>query len=541
MKHTNPEIELILNSTHDAMIAIDRSLKITLMNRAAERLVGCKPDTSVGKNVVDVVDNTRLPIVLATGVAELNRRQFIGPIEIITNRMPVYDLNGSIVGAIAVFRDISEISRLATEVTDLRFSLDTLRSLFDAIQDGISVIDTDGHVVLVNDRYKSLAKVSSIRRDRIPNYLGEGELHESVLASGESAKGIKLYLDKLDRHVSIDCSALKIRGELKGSIALIHDLSEIKKLSSDLLQAKSIIRNLDAKHTLDDVLGKNSRMLEAKERAKLCSKHDFPVLLLGEHGTGKELFAHAIHNASDRRFNRFLRLHVGVDDEDRLSQDLFGTKDKPGLLERANGGTLYIDSVDLLPLSIQDRLNIVLNEKMIDGSFPVDVRILAASTRDLMTLVDEGLFRKELYFQLNLFPIRLPNLSERKDDIYLLAMDIVKRLNDKFSKQVTDISKDALLYLTRYDWPGNYRELENVIARAMIKLKVSDKTIRYEHLPPMQSEPQEETLALREYLLQVEREYIEKVLGKCQGNKTQAAKELGISIRSLYYKLEETL
>lgn len=555
-----PEIELILDSTHDAMIAIDIHERITLFNRAAERLTGKNAADSIGQDVKLVVDNTRLPYVMEHDVQELNRRQKLGDTEIITNRMPVKDEQNRVVGAIAVFRDVGELTRLAAEVTGLSHTIETWQSLFDAIQDAISVVDAKGNLLLINEHYKKLSGVSSTTG--LIDALGEGSLHKRVLSSGQAVKSVQKYIPILDKQVIIDCAPLKVGHEIIGSAAVIHDFSEITKLSSDLDQAKSIIRNLEAKYTFDDILGRHPKMLDAIEKAKLAATTNATLLLRGASGTGKELFAHAIHNASERKFHQFIRVNCAAINPNLLESELFGYVEGSftgakkgghvGYFQQAHRGTIFLDEIAEIDLGTQAKLLRVLQEKEIQpvGSpktIAVDLRIISATNADLEQLIKAGKFREDLYYRLNVLPIQLPSLAERPEDIEVLALELMHKLNREYGKLAESISSDALFEMMRYDWPGNVRELENIIARAMINMKVGDRIIEEQHLPPlMGSKPQVvaelplsegEPISLKDFLAFQERKYIDQLLSRNGDNKTQTAKDLGISIRSLYYKL----
>lgn len=555
-----PEIELILDSTHDAMIAIDSHERITLFNRAAERLTGQNAAASIGRDVKEVVDNTRLPYVMAHDVQELNRRQQLGDTEIITNRMPVKDESGRVIGAIAVFRDVGELSRLAAEVTGLSQTIETWQSLFDAIQDAISVVDAKGNLLLINEHYQKLSGVSSTTG--LIDALGEGSLHKRVLSSGQAVKAVQKYIGILDKHVIIDCAPLKVGDEIIGSAAVIHDFSEITKLSSDLDQAKSIIRNLEAKYTFDDILGRHPKMLDAIEKAKLAATTNATLLLRGESGTGKELFAHAIHNASERKFHQFIRVNCAAINPNLLESELFGYVEGSftgakkgghvGYFQQAHRGTIFLDEIAEIDLNTQAKLLRVLQEKEIQpvGSpktIEVDLRIISATNADLEQLIKAGKFREDLYYRLNVLPIQLPSLAERPEDIEVLALELMHKLNREYGKLAESISSDALFEMRRYDWPGNVRELENIIARAMINMKVGERVIEEQHLPPMMASKAQvvidrplsegEAVPLKDFLAHQERHYIQQLLARNGDNKTQTAKDLGISIRSLYYKI----
>lgn len=565
------ELEVILNSTHDAMIAVDKSGIITIFNRAAEKLTGVKREDALGKPVLEVIENSRLPYVLETGIAELNREQPLRNTRIITNRMPVKDEQGNIIGAVAVFRDISEILQLAEQVTNLKEIQSMLEAIFNSTQDAISVVDQHGMGVMVNPAYTRLTGLSG--KDVIGKPatvdIAEGEsIHLKVLETGKPVKNARLKVGPSRKEVIVDAAPIVVDGELRGSVGVIHDISEIKKLTEELNQAKQIIRKLEAKYTFEDIVSINPRMQEIIDKAKKAALTPATVLLQGESGTGKELFAHAIHNASGRKFNQFVRVNCAALSESLLESELFGYEEgaftgakkggKKGLFEVASGGTIFLDEIGEINSGIQAKLLRVIQEKEIirvggTNSIPVDVRIISATNIDLEEAMQQGKFREDLYYRLNVIPLKIPPLRERKEDIYHLALHIVRKFNQDYGRSIQDISTKARERLLEYDWPGNIRELENFIGRAIINMKFNDTIILEEHLPRISERKtgrtgEEETNApaavdasvpLNKVLDDTEREYIKKVLRETKFNKTRAAKKLGISIRNLYYKIEK--
>lgn len=565
------EIQLILNSTHDAMIAVDREGHITLFNRAAELLTQIKTSDAVGKFIREVIETTRLPIVLETGKSELNQRQLLGDIEIITSRIPLIDEEGKILGAVAVFRDISEMVALAEEITNLKEIQGTLEAVFNATQDAISVVNQNGIHVLINPAYTritGLTEADVIGKDYTVD-LAEGKsVHQQVLEDLKPVDNVLLRSGHLKKEVIASAAPLVVNGELRGSVAVIHDISEIKRLNHELDQAKQIIRNLEAKYTFEDIKGQHPKLNEAINKAEIAASTPATVILRGESGTGKELFAHAIHNASNRRNSQFVRVNCAAINENLLESELFGYEEgaftgaskggKVGLFERADGGTIFLDEIGEINLNTQAKLLRVLQEKEIvkvggTKPIPVDVRVISATNIDLERAVDDGEFRKDLYYRLNVIPIYIPALRERKEDLPVIIDHLTRKFNQEYGRNVIHISDDALVQIAQYNWPGNIRELENYIGRAMINMKINEQVIQKDKLPKIESLDEHVTIPLHrdyeknvltvqpldEVTGQFEKEYIGKVLKQNAYNKTLTAKQLGISIRSLYYKIEK--
>lgn len=570
------ELELILDSTHDAMIAVNRKGVITLYNKAAGRLTGKDPEAVIGKGIDSVVPNTRLPFILKTGISELNQRQNLGDTIIVTNRMPVLDEKGEVIGAIAVFRDISEILILAEEITNLKQMQVMMEAIFNATQDAISVVDQDGKGVLINPAYTRLTGYTE--KDIIGRHctvdLSDGDsVHLKVLETGKPVKSTRIRTGHMKKEVLVEAAPINVNGELKGSVAVIHDLSEIDRLLKELDQAKQIIRNLEAKYIFDDIKGRHTGLLMAVEKAKMAAETPATIILRGESGTGKELFAHAIHNASTRKYNQFIRVNCAALSEGLLESELFGYEEgaftgaskggKVGLFERADRGTIFLDEIGEISLAMQSKLLRVLQEKEVvrvggTKAIPIDVRVISATNVNLEKAVEEGTFRKDLYYRLNVFPIHIPPLRDRKEDIRELVDYLIQKFNQEYGRNVNDISKESLEVIHDYDWPGNVRELENFIGRAMINMKIGESIVLATHLPSLMPymTPRNNTTftrreerilpeinvdgrSLSDLLGEAEEKIIEETLIKCQGNRELAATKLGISVRSLYYKLQK--
>jgi len=568
------ELDVIFNSTHDAMIAINVDEKITLFNHAAEKLLHKKAESVIGTDVKNAIPNTRLPIILKTGEAELNREQVLdSKVTIITNRVPVFNHKKEIVGAVAVFRDITEVIHLSNQVTDLKSVRSLLEAIINSTEDAISVVDETGKGIMINPAYTRLTGLNS---DDVLNkpadvdiYEGES-MHMKVLKTKKPVRGVHMKVGPFRKEVVVNVAPIMVDGELKGSIGIIHDMSEIKKLNEELEKARQIIRTLEAKYTFDDIIGNSKEMKLALESALKAALTHATVLIRGESGTGKELFAHAIHNASNRKYNQFVRVNCAAISNSLLESELFGYEEgaftgakkggKKGFFEVASGGTIFLDEIGELEINTQAKLLRVLQEKEIvrvGGTKPiqVDVRVIAATNINLEKAIKNGTFRKDLYYRLNVLPINIPSLTERKSDLPLLTSHLINKLNIEYGRKIQGISEEVLHVFLEYSWPGNVRELENLLGRAIMNMTSSENIIQLEHLPALSKgislnnldsnfdfnynqTCDEEILPLSEMMTKIEKDYLLSVINKTN-NKTKAAKILGISIRSLYYKLEK--
>jgi PAS domain S-box-containing protein len=568
------ELDVILNSTHDAMIAVNADGIITLFNAAAERLTGLQAHEAIGYSAREVVPNSRLHIVLQTGVPEINQLQVLRENRIITNRVPVRDEQGGIIGAVAVFRDVTEVQALAEEVTNLKEMRSMLEAIINSTQDAISVVDDKGHGILINPAY---TRLTGLREQDVIGKpatvdIAEGEsMHLRVLQTRQPVRGVHMKVGPNRKDVMVNVAPILVDGVLKGSVGVIHDMSEIKKLSDELDKAKQLIRTLQAKYTFEDIIGSSAEMVTALEQARIAAETSATVLLRGESGTGKELFAHAIHNASARKYKQFIRVNCAAISETLLESELFGYVEgaftgarrggRKGLFEEASGGTIFLDEIGELSMSTQAKILRVLQEKEIvrvgsSQAIPVNTRVIAATHVDLEKAIRQGTFREDLYYRLNVLPIFIPPLRARKEDIVPIAQKLIQKFNQEYGRNVERLSPEAVARMMDYHWPGNVRELENVLGRAIINMRFTETVIEPHHLPDLPTERKaepdtqgkrewravdsgERLRTLSEILEEVEREHIWRVLQHTRGNKTEAAKILGIAVRSLYYKLEK--
>jgi len=311
---------------------------------------------------------------------------------------------------------------------------------------------------------------------------------------------------------------------------------------------------LNDKFGFDRIIGKSSAIAEVIKLAQKVALSDTTVLLLGETGTGKEVFAEAIHQASNRRAKSFVAVNCSAFTKELLESELFGhkagsftgaNKDKKGLFEEANGGTIFLDEIGELDHELQAKLLRVLESRQfikIGDTKPtsVNVRILAATNRNLQKESEENYFRSDLFYRLSVFQITLPALRERKKDIGLLAEYFMSYFAEKVNKQISTFSKTFIEKLEAYGWPGNIRELKNVIERAVILCDSNelDETLLPYDIQNLQPLKSHQTLSAFD-LSSVEKLHIQRVLNHTHGNRAEAARLLNIGIATLYRKLKE--
>lgn len=568
LKNETVKHDLIFNSTSDGMIVINTESQIILMNKSAAAMNEVDRQEAIGKQVLEVIPTSRLPVILKTRKAEVNREQMLANGQkIITTRIPIIDDQDQLIGAFAVFKDITEVVNLAEEMTNLKEVQTMLESVIQSSEEAISVVDEGGNGIIINPAY---TRLTGLTEDEVIGKpatadISEGEsMHMQVLKTRRPVRGVAMRVGPKKKEVIVNVAPVIVDGKLKGSVGVIHDMSEIKSLSRELSRARQIIRTLEAKYSFEDIIGDSSEMQLAVEQAKLGAKTPATVLLRGESGTGKELFAHAIHNASDRKYNKFVRVNCAAISESLLESELFGYEEgafsgakrggKRGLFEEANNGSIFLDEIGELTANTQAKLLRVLQENEITrvGStkpISINVRVIAATNVNIEKGIINGTFREDLYYRLNRMPIHIPPLRNRKEDIPLLCQRLLAKINQDYGRNVEEINPAAMERLLHYNWPGNVRELENVLGRAVIFMRNHETVIDLPHLPVFAVESglkalppsmtDEEGQTLNSLLENYEKKIILETLRKMKGNKTETAKALGLSVRNLYYKLEK--
>ncbi|MDZ4133437.1 MAG: sigma 54-interacting transcriptional regulator [Dethiobacteria bacterium] len=440
-----------------------------------------------------------------------------------------------------------------------------LQAIIDSLSDAVSVVDENGIGIMINRAY---TRITGLTKEQVLQKpatvdIAEGEsVHMRVLRTGESIKGVRMKVGPFRREVIVSCAPLVINGKLKGSVGVIHDISELRRVMEELERTRRLVRRLESRYTFDDIIGNSAEIREAIERAKQAAVTPVSVLLRGECGTGKELFAHAIHHASERANQPFIRVNCASLTDTLLESELFGYADgaftgakkggRRGYFEEANGGTLFLDEIGAMNLEAQARLLRAIQEGEItrvgdSRSRQIDVRVVAATNADLEKMVSRDLFRKDLYYRLNVFPIEMPPLKQIKSDIPLLVNYYLLRYGQDYGRSVVEIDPEVYRRLKEYQWPGNMRELQNVITRALINLDRSENVIEERHLVmPFSAAPAvfddgSETSdgTLKDLHRNWEKNLLVKALHEAAGNKAETARRLDISIRNLYNKLHQ--
>ena len=436
--------------------------------------------------------------------------------------------------------------------------------VFDAMREGITIIDTQGHIVFGNRAYREfLSKEAGGDIGPIEGYalrdLRPGARLPDVLASGKPV--LHITRKEIEDFYFVNMYPIYAQGELVGGVSVVTFLEDAYQARDELeaMEARSrqVLRSINrangAWYTFGDIVAVTPASAQVKELAQRIAATDATVLLESESGTGKELYAQAIHNASPRQEGVFVAINCSNFNANTLESELFGYEEgaftgakkggKVGLFEAANGGTLFLDEVSEMDIRFQAKLLRVLQEHRVRPvgavkELDVDVRVIAACNADLNAYVAEGKFRRDLYYRLNTFPIHIPPLRERPGDIPALAEALLAQFSRKLRRPLR-MTSEALEVLLGHSWPGNVRELRNVLEfaaylspdGAVLPESLPGDLLCTQKGPPLTLAQRVKEFERREALKAVERH------GSTTQGKRAAAAELGISLASLYNKL----
>lgn len=429
-----------------------------------------------------------------------------------------------------------------------------LEATINTLQEGVLIVTTDGTIIRTNDVLLNIFKIEEERvlnrqLNQVFDYgsLGKQPLNETEIVNKEM--DLKVNDDLETRHVLLNVKPIRsIEREIMGSLISVKEIKNVRQFINELTGSQ-------AKFSFVDIVGNSPVMSVCKKEAKLAASSNVTVLLMGESGTGKDLFAQAIHNESSRIKKPFIAINCGATSRDLLGSELFGYVEgaftgarkggSAGKFEIADGGTLFLDEIGEMSLEMQVLLLRVLQEKevvRIGGHkvISVDVRIVAATNKNLEEQVRKGAFREDLFYRLNVMPIKIPSLRKCKEDIEQLVISFTEKLNARLQKRIKVISPSLIDILKEYDWPGNVRELQNVLERAIIYS--SGDTLLPDFLP-------EELRSNFNYAQrlsggvpikeEVKKQALIRSIQQSTGNHKEAARLLGVSRSTLYRQLEK--
>jgi len=562
------QIYSILKVVPTGILAVNENNAITVCNQLSEKLLGLESNEVIGRNLRDVIPE----INLANGRPQKVKRNATS---ILAASSPV-SLE-PICGYIVVMYDATDVERMAQEVESIKRLQSTFETILNTAYEGLLVVNDEGRVILANHTFEQLIKKS--------NQELVGQEASTIIKQFDSISKIKrdFEIESINGHSAV-VSYIPIKGapEVSGGVLRViyrhldqlqDVMREFDKLKNSLSYYKDELYKINGTHyTLDSIITtRDKAMLEAKRVANKAADCLSNVLILGESGTGKELFTHAIHNASTRCKEPFIKVNCSAIPSELAESEFFGyapgaftgaaRQGKLGKFELANGGTIFLDEIGDMPLQLQSKLLRVIQDReieMVGGtkSVPIDVRIIAATNKDLKEMVNQKLFREDLFYRLNVICLSLPPLRERKEEIEQLANSFLLKFNKAQNKHYKGITPDVIEAFKNYSWPGNIRELENAIERAVSLgmnnwLTWNDFSYIFEQGPKTFNsrlrksqgngiQDSGEKVILKDSLQQQETELIRWALNECTGSRVKAAKLLGISRSTFYEKLKKT-
>ncbi|MFB6802618.1 sigma-54 interaction domain-containing protein [Peribacillus butanolivorans] len=438
------------------------------------------------------------------------------------------------------------------------------KDIIEFAYDGLVMVDTEGYVQMLSHAYADFLGVD--QESSIGKHVTEIIENTRMHLVAKTGKQEVAELQKIkDNYIIATRSPILKQGKIVGAVGkiLFKNVGQFTALSKrvnlleiELKKYKGDFRERNkASYTFDHIMGKSPALMEVKVQARIAAKSDSNVLILGESGTGKELFAHSIHNESRRAMGVFVKVNCAAIPAELLESELFGYEEgsftgakkggKAGKFEAADGGTIFLDEIGELPLHMQVKLLRVLQEKEIErvgstGSVQIDVRVIAATNRNLEEMVSKGEFRLDLYYRLKVMQIHVPSLRKRLEDVEILVNYFVEKYQNLMKKRVQGMSDQALRQLRLYKWPGNIRELENIIERAL-NIVEEEEMIDSKHLPEEITGHKElvPIRTLAEVMEETERATIFSCLEMTSGNKSETAKRLGVSRTTLYEKMNK--
>lgn len=450
----------------------------------------------------------------------------------------------SIYKAINVAELIAQAQRREREKSEL------LRTVIDTSAEGIIATDMNNQITVFNPMAEKIFQVSHL--EAISNSLQAVVPQFAALEQGDALEDVQHFGDKT---IAVKRSKIQMKNEHIGVIFNFQNVSQLQQLEQNV-RKKLYAKGLVAHVKMDDIIGVSPACTALKRKARKYALTQSTILITGESGTGKEMLVQSIHNVSTRANGPFVAVNCAALPENLLESELFGYEEgaftgarkggRLGLFELAHGGTIFLDEIGEMPLALQPRILRVLQEKEImrlsgDSVIPIDVRIIAATNRSLVTLIEENKFRQDLYYRLNILRIRMPALAERIEDIPLLARQMIKK-KSYINAQITGIDIGAREYLMKRDWPGNIRQLESAIERAML-LSSGPNITKQDVIEACdeEEEPLGERSAargkLQDRLAMVEYDTLLRVLQEEDFNYSRAAARLGIHRTTLWRKL----
>ncbi len=564
--HYSMQMEAAFDAIYDGIIGIDINQNILIFNKAAEELLGISKLSILDRSYLEIFPQGILHQVLENRQGALNQKVSYEDKTLLSINSPIV-IGNKVIGAIAALQDISKLERVSHELEYTKKLKAEVDAIIEASFDSIFVTDAKGNVLSVNEAYTRITgiKAEEIMGKNMYDLVQEGlydrsatieviETHQSVTFTQNIKTGKTLLVT--------GNPVFNDKGEFVRVLTNGRDVTELMLLKQEVEQAHSLSRHFEeelkkATANSKEMVINSDKSREIMDLTVRLGKVDSTVLIYGESGVGKELIARELHKNSIRKDRPLISINCAAIPEGLLESELFGYDSgafsgakkggKMGIFEIANGGTLFLDEIGEMPVTLQSKLLRVIQEKEIlrvGGTTPIniDVRLITATNRDLWEMARKGQFRQDLYYRLNVVPIYVPPLRDRKEEIPALAYHFLRIINEQYDLQ-KKLDQRLIARLMEYEWPGNIRELRNVIERAVVtspdtvikSIKLSGNINQDEKEYVMETEDSPR-INLREKVNAYERDLIQHYVETYKSSR-KVAKALGVSQTTIMRKV----
>ncbi|MBP1761507.1 MAG: putative sigma54 specific transcriptional regulator [Firmicutes bacterium] len=567
---TNEQLNAVLKKSLDSLFITDAEGKVLSVNEAYTKITGIKAEDILGKTLYELVEKglykraAALMVIESHEPVSYTEKTKTGRTAVFVGT-PIFNQEGDLVNVLVNIHDVTELESVSNELADTKALKDELDAVIQASFDGIIVTDNNGIVLSMNDAYQ---RITGLNREELVGRnmfeLTQAGVydHSDVVMVIESKKSVTLT-QKLTSGKSILVTGNPIfneSGELVRIITNARDLTELDRLRQEVEHANHLRRHYE--NELNKIIMEDSFIAQATSSQQLqeliarVSKVDSTILIQGESGVGKEVVARELHYQSPRRDKPYIKINCAAIPESLLESELFGyekgaftgarKEGKMGIFELANNGSLFLDEVGDIPLHLQVKLLRVLQENevtRVGGDLPIkiDVRVIAATNRNLREMIKAKQFREDLYYRLNVVPIMVSPLRERKEEIEPLIIHFLGMFNKKYNLNKT-IDPQLIKVMQDYDWPGNIRELRNVIERAVVTSP--DAIIQGINFPGSEEHlfsnviNELPSISLKSEVEAYEKELLKKYIDK-YGSSRKAASVLGTSQTTIWRKANQ--
>jgi PAS domain S-box-containing protein len=574
VEHSNDlDPRLVLNSIYNGIIGIDSEGKITYFNKTAERIFNIPAHEALNRFILDVLPNTggKLLESLNAGTPFYGEKLRGERVTLVSNINPIIT-NGKVSGVVSVFQDISEIENISKELDLFKNMKNWLDAIIDSSYDGLWICDREGKVIRINKASERISDVNAgdVIGRNVVDLVAEGFFDKSVTLEVLKRKTSVTMIQRIKGGKTILVTGNPIFDE-NGDITFImtneRDISELERLRAQLQESQalakgyfSMLSELELKGVdLSSIIFRSEEMQKIIKMALKLAQVDSTVLLLGESGVGKGMIAKLIHKHSERAKGPFIMVDCAGIPDSLIESELFGHEKgaftgaradgKPGFFEIANGGTLFLDEIAELPLSSQSKVLRFLEDHEVirvggTQTREIDVRVIAATNKNIEDMVSSKRFRKDLYYRINVIPLPIRPLRERREDIPPLMFHFLEKFNKSHQKKKV-FSPEVIEAFCKYDFPGNIRELANLIERLVVvaekaRIELGDlpDSIRWDVKGPVSDLLLGDGISLKEAIERYEKALIQRSMNK-YGNQRRVAKMLKVDQATISRKIKK--